>query len=62
MRPRHADTLKLKEMGFTGAGEDFRIALTEIEAESFPQFTIDESTFTRDEAGTYCAPVRKRLN
>ncbi len=56
----HADTLK--EMGFTGAGEDFRIALTEIEAESFPQFTIDESTFTRDEAGTYCAPVRKRLN
>jgi hypothetical protein len=59
MRPRYADTLK--EMGFTGTVEEFRAALTEIKAESFPDYTFDELTYTRDEAGTYCALVRKRL-
>ena len=59
MRPRHADSLK--EFGFTGTVDEFRAALTEIKAESFPDHTIDELTYTRNEAGSYCALVRKRL-
>jgi hypothetical protein len=49
MRPQHADTLK--EMGFTGTVEEFRAALTEVKSGRYPQLTIDELTYTRDEAG-----------
>ncbi len=57
--PRHADTLK--ELGFAGPVDEFRAALVEIKAEAFPDLTDEELTYTRDEAGSYCALVRKRL-
>ena len=60
MRPRHADILK--DFGCEASVEEFRTALAEIKAEHFPQFTDEELTYTRDEAGTFCSLVRKRLN
>src|SRR3954469_138940 len=59
MRPRIADTLK--EMGYSGDVTEFRRALAEVKAESYPEFTDEELIYTRDEAGTFCAQVRKRL-
>jgi len=60
MRLRHADMLK--DMGYEGTVEEFRAALTKIKAEHFVDFTDEELIFTRDEAGTYCSLVRKRLS
>lgn len=60
MKPRHADVLK--DMGCEVTVEEFRRVLAEIKAEYFPQFTDEELTYTRDEAGTFCSLVRKRLN
>ena len=37
-----------------------RRALAEIKADHYPQYSIDELCFTRDEAGTFCQMVRKR--
>jgi hypothetical protein len=51
MRPRHADILK--DLDCEASVEEFRRTLAEIKAEHFPQFTDEELTFTRDEAGTY---------
>src|SRR4051812_41227977 len=59
MRPRIADTLR--EMGYTGDVDEFRRALAEVKAEAYPQFSIDELCFTRDEAADFCQQVRKRL-
>ena len=59
MRPRHADVLK--ELGFAGTVGEFRAALAEVKAEAYPGMTDEELCFTRDEAGTYCGLVRKRL-
>lgn len=52
----------LKDMGYEGTVEEFRAALTKIKAEHFVDFTDEELIFTRDEAGTYCSLVRKRLS
>ncbi len=59
MKKRIADSLK--EFGFTGSVEDFRTALTEIKAEHFANWSIDELTYTRDEAAEYCRLVKQRL-
>lgn len=60
MKTRHADTLK--ELGCTASVETFRTALAEIKAEAYPGMTDEELIYTRDEAGTYCQLVRKRVN
>ena len=60
MRPRHADVLK--DSGFAGSLEEFRATLAEVKAEAYPDVTDEELIYTRDEAGTYCALVRKRLS
>jgi hypothetical protein len=59
MRPRIADTLK--EFGYTGTVENFRTALIEIKAEHFADWSIDELTYTRDEAAEFCQLIKKRL-
>jgi hypothetical protein len=59
MKKRIADTLK--EFGYTGTVEDFRTALADIKAEHFPGWSIDELTYTRDEAAEFCQLVKKRL-
>ena len=59
MKPRHADVLK--EMGCTASVDDFRAALAEVKAERFGDWSIDELTYTRDEAAEFCQLVRKRL-
>jgi hypothetical protein len=56
---RHADVLK--GMGFGGELEEFRRTPADVKAVLFPGFTDEELTYTRDEAGAYCAAVRKRL-
>jgi hypothetical protein len=60
LRPRHVDVLK--EMGDSASVEDFRRILAEIQAEHFADWTDEELISTRDEAGTFCQLVRKRLN
>jgi hypothetical protein len=60
MKPRVAETLK--GFGCEASVEEFRQTLTDVKAEHFPQFTDEELTYARDEAGTYCSLVRKRLN
>jgi hypothetical protein len=59
MKKRIADSLK--EFGYTGTVEDFRIALAEVKAEHFHGWSIDELTYTRDEAAEFCQLVKKRL-
>lgn len=59
MKPRHADILK--DMGCTASVEEFRCVLAEVKAEAYPDMTDEELIYTRDEAGTYCQLVRKRL-
>jgi hypothetical protein len=59
MKKRIADSLK--EFGFAGTVEEFRAALIEIKAEHFAGWSIDELTYTRDEAAEYCQLVKKRL-
>jgi len=59
MRPRFGDMLK--EFGFSGTVGEFRTALTEIKAGHFANRSIDELTYTRDEAAEYCQLVQKRL-
>jgi hypothetical protein len=59
MKARIADTLR--SLGYDGNVEDFRAALAEIKAERYPDMTDEELIYTRDEAGTYCQLVRKRL-
>ena len=56
---RHSETLKA--MGFTGEVQDFRRVLAEVKGELFPDLSIDELCFTRDEAADFCKEVRKRL-
>ena len=58
-RPKHAEVLKA--MGYEGPVEEFREVLAAIKAELYPDMTDEELTFTRDEAGAYCAEVRRRL-
>jgi hypothetical protein len=60
MKPRVANTLK--EFGCEASVEEFRTALAEVKAEHYPDMTDEELIFTRDEAGTYCSLVRKRLS
>jgi hypothetical protein len=60
MRPRIADTLK--SFGCEANVEDFRCVLAEIKAEHFADWSIDELTFTRDEAAEFCQMVKKRLS
>jgi hypothetical protein len=60
MKKRVADSLK--EFGFTGTVAEFRAALVAVKAERFPDWSIDELTYTRDEAAEYCQLVKKRLN
>lgn len=59
MKPRHANVLK--EMGCTVKLDVFRRTLAEVKAELFPEMTDEELCYTRDEAGTFCSIVRKRL-
>jgi hypothetical protein len=60
MRPQgHAEVLK--GMGFTGTLDEFRAALVAVKGESFPTWSIDELTYTRDEAADFCRLVRERL-
>jgi hypothetical protein len=49
-------------MGYQGTVEEFRAALAEVKAEHFANWSIDELTYTRDEAAEYCQLVKKRLN
>jgi hypothetical protein len=42
--------------------DEFRRVLAEVKAETYPDMTDEDLTYTRDEAGNYCAQVRKRLN
>lgn len=58
-RPRIADTLK--EMGCTATVEEFRQAVAEIKAADYADYTDEGLIVTRDEAGEFCAKVRKRL-
>ena len=58
-RARHTETLK--EMGFDGEMEEFRSTLAAVKAELYPDMTDEDLTYTRDEAGAFCAEVRKRL-
>lgn len=59
MKKRVADSLR--ELGCGASVEDFRRVLAEVKAESFPDWSIDELCFTRDEAADYCRLVRRRL-
>lgn len=59
MKKRSADSLK--EFGCTGAVEEFRSALSSVKAEHFADWSIDELTYTRDEAAEFCQLVKKRL-
>lgn len=60
MRPRHADTLR--QMGYDGELSLFRRTLLEVKRELFPDLSVDELCYTRDEASAYCQEVKKRLN
>jgi lipoate-protein ligase A len=60
MKKRITDSLK--EFGYQGTIEDFRTALIEIKAEHFGDWSIDELTYTRDEAAEFCQLVKKRLS
>ena len=59
MKKRIAESLK--EFGFTGTVEEFRIALAEVMAGHFADWSIDELTYTRDEAAEFCKLVKQRL-
>ena len=59
MKKRIADSLI--EFGCEVTVEEFRTAVVDVKAEHYAGFTDEELTYTRDEAGTYCAHVRKRL-
>lgn len=59
-KPRVAD--QLKEMGCEASVEEFRRVLVDAKNELFPQFSIDELCYTRDEAAEFCAAVRKKLS
>ena len=59
MKARFLDTLKT--FGYEGAVEEFRTALIEVKAEHFAEWSIDELTYTRDEAAEFCQLVKKRL-
>lgn len=60
MRPRHADVLK--SMGCSADLEMFRATLAAVKAEMFPGWTDEALIVTKDQAGQYCAAVRKRLD
>jgi hypothetical protein len=59
MRPRIAD--QLKSFGCEATPEEFRSALADIKASDYADFTDEGLIVTRDEAGEFCAKVRKRL-
>lgn len=59
-KPRHADLLK--EMGCEADLETFRCVLIETKTELFPDMSIEELCFTRDEAAEFCQAVRKKLS
>lgn len=59
MRPRIADTLK--SFGCTASVEEFRSAVAAVKAELYADWTDEGLIVTRDEAGQFCAEVRKRL-
>lgn len=42
--------------------DEFRRVLADVKAELYPDVTDETLTYTRDEAGAYCAELRKRLN
>lgn len=41
--------------------DDFHTALAEVKAKRFGEWSINELTYTRDEAAEFCQLVRKRL-
>jgi hypothetical protein len=59
MRPKHSEVLR--QMGFSGMLDEFRAALAEVKAGAFASWSIDELTFTRDEAAEFCRLVKDRL-
>ncbi len=59
MKPRIAD--QLKQMGYEGTVEDFRSTVAAVKAELYADWTDESLIVTRDEAGQFCAEVRKRL-
>ena len=59
MKKRIADSLK--EFGYQVTVDDFHTALTEVKAQWFGRWSIDELIITRDEAAEYCQ-LRKRLS
>lgn len=60
MRPRHADVLK--GMGFQGSVDEFRAALAEVKAESFPSITDEEILIGKESSSKIYVQVRKRLD
>lgn len=58
--PHQADILRV--FGCEASVEDFRRTLAEVKAKHDPDITDEELTYIRDEAGTSCSLVRKRLS
>ena len=60
MRPRVKD--QLAEFGCTATADEFRTALIEAKNEAFPDWGIEDLTYTKNQAADYCALVRRKLN
>ena len=60
MKKRRAEALK--DMGCTATVEQLNEALQTVKAEKFPDLSVDELIYTRDEAGEFCREVKARLN
>ena len=60
MKPRVA--AQLAEFGCSATVEQFRTALIEAKNEAFPEWGIEDLTYTKNQAADYCALVREKLN
>jgi hypothetical protein len=49
-------------MGYESGADEFRCVLAETKAELYADWPDERLIVTRDEAGQFCAQVRKRLN